>query len=153
MELLNLFHSIVVEQDQYRRSLPLADLVQIVRRVYDVDSNEKDRQEVFTMNGLSEEEIREICRQAELALKEKIAFTYFAHGKVNREQAEAMCNAFHDILTDWSEVGARDPSLFEYLQRYLPINEEVYEAELKAKMEYLLKVAREEVAARLMKEL
>jgi len=64
-----------------------------------------------------------------------------------------MSKAFHDILTDWSEVGALGLSLYEYLQRYLPIDEEVYEVQFKAKMEYLLKVAREEVAARLMKEL
>jgi len=44
-------------------------------------------------------------------------------------------------------------SLYEYLARYLPIDEQSYKDGLRVKMEYLMKIAREEFANRLMREL
>jgi hypothetical protein len=44
-------------------------------------------------------------------------------------------------------------SLYEYLARYLPIDEQGYKDGLRVKMEYLMKIAREEFASRLTREL
>lgn len=64
-----------------------------------------------------------------------------------------MADAFHDLLVDWCSSGNSDAPLHEYLQRYLPVDDETYENEFRSKMVYLLKFARNEFAARLMRDL
>jgi hypothetical protein len=109
--------------------------------------------EPWSAEGLSDFEIEEIRSQVELALKEKILLTYFARGKIGRREAEAIFSGLHDMLMDWCYSGGANASLQEYLTRYLPVDGETYENSYRAKMEYLLKVAREEFGARLMKEI
>jgi len=89
----------------------------------------------------------------EIVLKEKILLTYFAKGKLDRKESEAIFHAFEDILEDWCTGEVSQCSLFDYLKQYITIDEKTYESNYRAKMEYLIKIAREEFAARLMKEL
>ena len=86
-------------------------------------------------------------------MKEKILLTYFARGKVDRKHAEAMAGAFHDLLGDWCSSGSDAQSLFQYLGQHVEVDEDEYEEIFRSKMEYLLKLAREEFTARLMREL
>ncbi|MDP2207771.1 MAG: hypothetical protein Q8K98_03220 [Bacteroidota bacterium] len=140
------------EQTQYRRSIPLYDLVHVLKKLhYDNFDPPSDTQPLST-EGLQEFEIEQICRQVEAVLKEKILLTYFTKGKIDRRQAEAICSAFHDMICDW-QSNEEKFALFSYLKRYLDIDETEYEETLRPKMEYLLKIARNEFAARLMKEI
>jgi hypothetical protein len=91
--------------------------------------------------------------QVETVLKEKILLTYFARGKIDRRQAEAMAGAFHDLLWERCFSDSEMLSLFEYLSRRIVIDEHEYEELFRTKMEYLLRLAREEFTARLMREL
>ena len=153
-ELLKALYDVLTEQSSYRRSVPLFEIMQILKRVY------RDEYEPATIDdswhsleGLRSFEIEELRREVETALKEKILLTYFARGKLDRKQAEAVAAAFHDILWDWCFSEDPPASLCDYLQRHMPIDESTYEETLRTKMEYLLKVARDEFAARLMKEM
>lgn len=153
-DLLDVFHQVITEQNTYKRSIPLIELVQIFKKVYyDGNGNLTDETLPTITENLSEFEIEQIRGKVENVLKEKIVFTYLAHGKVNRKQAEAMFNAFQDLFDDWCGGGDADTSLLKYLRRYYPMTEDKYEKEFRAKMEYVLKIAREEFAARLMREL
>ncbi len=152
-ELLELLHDVVMDQGNYRNSIPLVEVVQLFRKAFQPDIDVTDRCQIFSGEGLTEFEIKNIRTQVEMALKEKIFLTYFAKGKLDRKESEAMFTAFEDILEDWCSGEESQPSLFYYLRQYLSIDEETYEQTLRTKMEYLLKIAREEFAARLMKEL
>jgi hypothetical protein len=152
-EMLALLHRTLTEQTKYRRSIPLVDVVQLFRKAYHGSFEDVTEHQAPHADGLTNFEIKSICAQVELVLKEKIVFTYLARGKVNREEAEAIFGALKDICDDWCNGEQSQPSLYDYLKQYLNIDEKNYESNYRTKTEYLLKIAREEFAARLMKEL
>jgi len=151
--LLSILHDILKDQSAYRRSVPVVDVVQIFRRFYRGDAEEAADVTLRLHDGLTEFEIDRMRRHVELALKEKILLTYLARGKTDRRQAEAMAHAFEDMIADWCNGEESQTSLYGYVNRYSAMDEATYESTLRPKMEYLLKVAREEFAARLMKEI
>jgi len=151
-QMLQLCYEIVTGQSKYRQSVPLAGVVQMFKKVYGDNPESVGEEHPFVTAGLAVFEIDHIRVQVETALKEKIVLTYLARGKLNRKEAEAVFNAFQDMLEDWCAGEQSQSSLYHYLKEYLQINEETYEATLRTKMEYLLKVAREEFAARLMRD-
>ncbi len=152
-ELLEVLHDIMINQENYRNSIPLVEVVQIFKRVYSSDSDETECYQVFSCEEFTQFEIKNILLQVEMALKEKIIFTYFAKGKLDRKESEAIFHAFEDIMKDWCNGEESHASLYDYLRQYISIDEQIYEQTLRTKMEYLLKIAREEFASRLMKEL
>ena len=152
-DLLSGLHNVLASQSRWRRSILLVELVQIVRGLYRGEySASADEQETLDGEGLSSFEIQQLQNDVEIALKERILIGYLARGKLNRRQAEALFAAFHDMLTDWC-LGETGISLHEYLRGHLDVDDETYSSEYRTKMEYLLRVAREEFAARLMREL
>lgn len=151
--LLNALHDILVKQSAYRRSVPVVEVVQIFRRYYQAEAVEPDDGSLPSREGLSEFEIRRIRQHVELALKEKILLTYLARGKIDRQQAEALARAFEDMIADWCSGEESQTSLYGYVSRYVSMDEATYESTMRPKMEYLLKIVREEFAARLMKDI
>ncbi|HXG37834.1 MAG TPA: hypothetical protein VNL36_03585 [Bacteroidota bacterium] len=151
-DLLKALHYVLATQKQYRRLVLLTDFVQVARKVY-VGTDVTSETVELDLGGLSPRDVEQICRYAELAVKERIMFTYYAHGKLDKAEAEALARAFGDIISDWSTAGRLEASLFNYVRRHLSVSEDLYEREYRSKTEYLLKIAREEIAARLMKEL
>jgi hypothetical protein len=151
-EVLECLSKLLCGQAEYRRSIPLLDIVGVLKRSIGSEYEQSVDESEPGLDGLAKTEIEAIRSQVEVSLKEKILLTYLARGKIDRRQAEAMASAFHDLLWDWC-FGDEQKSLYEYLRLYLPMNEETYEGTLRTKMEYLLKIARDEFAARLMREL
>ncbi len=153
-ELLHDLAIVLMEQSRYRRSIPLMEIVLIVKKVYleEGEATTADASQI-QLDGLQGLEIDELRVQVETVLKEKILLTYFARGKVDRKQAEAMAEAIHDLLWDWCFSSDKQKSLQQYLGRHLEADDNLYEEVFRTKMEYLLRTAREEFAARLMKEL
>lgn len=150
--MLKILHDVLVEQSEYRRSITIMDAVQVFRPFMQ-EQTTRDDEETIEPDRLLESEIESIRQKVELALKEKIILTYLARGKVNRLQAEAMANALHDLTGDWCSGNGDETPLHAYLRRYLPLTSDEYERDFRAKMEYLLRIAREEFAARLMREI
>jgi hypothetical protein len=152
-DLLNIIYTILIEQHTYACSIPLVDIVQIFKKVYHGDLNVENCSCDISSESLTQFEIDRVCSQIELSLKEKILLTYLARGKVDRKEAEAMFDTFKDLLEDWCNSEESQTSIFNYFKQYLPVTEEQYESLYRSKMEYLLKIAREEFRIRLMKEL
>ncbi|MBI5476361.1 MAG: hypothetical protein HY964_06460 [Ignavibacteriales bacterium] len=152
-ELLNVCREILVGQNKYRTSISLVDVVQIFRKIYQSDHTLIEEEDVFASEGLTKFEIEQLCSEVLLFLKEKIFLTYLARGKVDRKSAEAIYTAFRDMLEDWCYGEESKSSIFEYLKVHIQIDDNQYEEIYRTKMEYLLKIAREEFAARLMREL
>jgi hypothetical protein len=154
IDFLQILCYILCGQSQYRRSLPLIDVVQLFKIAYQAEAEPADGEvDHFSLDRLTEFEIERLRSQVELTLKEKILLTYFARGKVNRREAEAMFDAFHEMLGDWCNAGSSQCSIQDYFLKHFPVAEDTYERSYRAKMEYLVKVAREEFAARLVREL
>ena len=152
-QLLSYLYDALVNQSSYRRSIPVTDVVRLVKKVHMESIDDSSDTGQSSSGGLSETEIEELRRHVEASLKEKILLTYFARGKLNRAEAEAVFNAFRNALADWSATEEQPKSLYQYLRSHLAIDERTYEREFRVKLEYLLKFAREQFAARLMTEL
>ena len=152
-EFLRVLRAILSEQPQYRRSIPLVDVARIFKRLHKSDLEALSDTQPICVSELTEFEVDRIRLQVETALKEKIILTYLARGKIDRRQAEAMFNAFQDMMEDWCEGEESQSSLLGYLRHYLPMDDQQYEDTLRTKMEYLLKIVRDDFAARLMREI
>ncbi len=153
-QLLGALQQVLLSITEFRRSIPLADVVQLFKGLYQGgQKSELEEQEAHSLEGLKPFEIAQLRTQVEQILKEKILVTYVAHGKVDRKQGEAMYLASCDLLGDWCSGDGASSGVYEYLKRYLPIDERTYKDGLRVKMEYLMKIAREEFASRLMGEL
>lgn len=153
-KLLEVLYSILVHQEMYRRSVPLNDVVQACKKLFQAGYQPEEQSDFHSeIESLTDFEIETLCTQVEYVLKEKIVLTYLARGKINRKEAEAIFSAFQDMIDDWVEGTGENYSLYEYFSRRLPIDERTYEAQFRPKIEYLLKIVRQEFAARLLREI
>jgi hypothetical protein len=154
-ELLKELHRVLTKQNSWRRSTPLLQAVSLFKQVYRGDGTfVTDSDDVPPpLEGLSGDEIEEMRMGVERAVKERIAFTYYAHGKITKLEAEAMCCAIRDLTSDWCSGTGDATSLQDYLDRYLTIDDDTYESSYRVKMEYMSKLAKTEFTKRLMKEL
>jgi len=152
--LLGILHQVLVSFTEFRRSVPLADVVQLFKGLYQGGQKpEFEEQDAHSLEWMEPFEIDQLRAQVGEVLKEKILVSYVAHGKVDRKQGEAMYRALSDVLGDWCSGDGADFSIYVYLTRYLSIDERTYRDGMRVKMEYLMKIAREEFASRLMGEL
>ena len=151
-EFLKVLQCILIEQPHYRRTIPLVDLVKIMKKMYGREL-EAMSDTSPSLDGLTGFELERLRMEVETALKEKIVFTYLARGKIDRREAEAIFRAFQGMLDDWYSSGDSQRSLYQYLIAHFRMDEETYENTLRTKMEYLLKIVREEFSARLMREI
>ncbi len=128
--LLGVLNEVLLEQSTYRRSIPLIDVVQMLKKIFRSESEIYTQEYVPQVDGLAEFEIEQLRVDVELALKEKILFTYLVRGKIDRKQAEAMYGAFHDLLWDWCYAGESDSSLYKHLEKRFPLDKDEYERTL-----------------------
>ncbi len=153
-QILESLHNILANQKKYRRSLLLIDASIIIKRLYQSAFAPKDEVEhLWSFDGLGEFELLRLRREVESALKEKIVLTYLTKGKIDNNQARALFGALQDIMEEWFAGEALSESLYSRFNEHLPIPPEVYEHEFRPRMEYLLKIARQELAVRLTREL
>ena len=153
-EMLQTLHLILSGQSEYRRTVSLIDVASMFKGSYQSDFlPETSVDHPWSSEGLSEFELRRLRREVENALKEKILLAYLVRGKVTDQQAQAMFNALRDLLEDWASGDSSPDSLYSNFNNHLSIAPETYEQEFRSKMEYLLKMARQEFASRLMREL
>ncbi len=155
-QFLSRLKEILVGQSEFRRSVPILEIVRILKRIYHEDlAWSEDGRDVVCPQGdeLYDFEIEGIRREVNTAVKEKILLTYLARGKINRQDADAMARSLHDLIEDWTSGEEQSTSLYRYLARHLNIDEETYERAYRPKMEYLLKIARDEFASRIMVDL
>ena len=153
-EMLETLHHVLACQSQYRRTISLIDVASMFKNSYQTDfSPETSVDHPSSSESLSEFELRRLRHEVENALKEKILLAYLVRGKVTDQQAQAMFNALQDLLEDWSSGDSSPASLYSNFNNHLSIAPETYEQEFRSKMEYLLKMARQEFSSRLMREL
>ncbi len=152
-ELLRILHRILAGQSRYRRSLTVLAVTQLFKRVYRPSGVVGDETEDLSHSHLTDFEIDRLCAEVEVSVKEKIYLTYLSRRKLSRVEAESVFRAFRDMIADWKEDAEQEQGLYGYLQRHLSVSSDVYETSYRTKMEYLLRLAREEFKMRLIVEL
>jgi hypothetical protein len=153
-QILDCLHELLSNQEKYRRTIVLTDIALIVKNVYQSDfSPETSVEHSFPIDGLSDFELSRVRHDVENVLKERILLTYLAKGKVTGEEARALFGALHDIVDEWCDGNSSSDSLYAKFNSHYRIAPELYDTEYRSKMEYLLKIARQEFVTRLTREL
>lgn len=146
-QLLERLATILVEQEQYRRSLPLFEVVQIFKHFYHL-ANVGIEPELYChdSNGITQVDIDDMKCDVLRTLKRKIISTYLLHDKITRKEAEILFATMCDIVSDWCQGDNNAKSLCEYLGRFVSVSQWEYEHHWRTKIEYLNRVARERIA-------
>jgi hypothetical protein len=154
-EQIEIVYNILTCQTEYRRAILLLDVVRVFkqRAITEYIPDKYEVENPDDIKNLTTLEIEEFESKVITLLKEKIFLKYFAKGKFNKEQAEGVFFAVRDIVNDWCFNGDCQEPFFNYLIRYLKIDESTYVNTYKAKLEYLIKLAREEFVSLLDSEL
>lgn len=143
---------VLIDQVSRARTVAVVDSVLLVRRLENSVKDDFTDHEL-SATGLTEDERDEIYRLAMIVIQRKIVLSYLIDGKLTKAEAEnlseAMGGHIHAMLFD---ADGRPASL-EQLRHQLAVNPDDYETRLRPKVEYLAKLARQEVSARLLREL
>lgn len=151
--LLDVLHSVFKENESYEPSVLLIELVQIFKRIQSYEIVNMEEDQIINCEDITNYDIQQVRSEVELKLKQQLIFTYYYSGKMNLKEVEAFLNAFNDMFDDWCENYDNSASLYEYLNRYLPVCRKEFEDKYRSKIEYLLKIVREEFKNRLIKDL
>jgi hypothetical protein len=147
-ELMDKLASILIGQEEYRRSVPLIDVVQIIKSLFErlapsdpsMDFGELDR---------TTEDLVEIKNCALAVVNERIISTYLLKGKISKSEAQILSQTMSLIISGWFEQGTSDKSYYQHLAALDTISEQEYELSWRKKIEYLARIAREAIVLNL----
>jgi hypothetical protein len=135
------------EQDQFRRSIPLFDLVRLIRETYGHKApTSRDAEYQIDLEGLDEDELRSLHQRVVQSLNEKILVTYYLKKKLNDVEARQLSAIMTKIVSDWFAGDAITDSYYQHAQSVLLLSKEEYESHWRQRIEYLAKVAKEIIA-------
>ncbi len=143
-ELLDKLASILTEQKEYRRSMSLIDVVQVIKSLFErlapsdasMDFGELDR---------TAEDLVEIKNSALGVVNEKIISTYLLKGKMSKSEAQILSQTMSSIISGWFAHGTSDKSYYGHLTALAAMSEQEYESFWRKKIEYLARIAREAI--------
>jgi hypothetical protein len=127
----------------------LFDVVMIFRRMFDADHLAELSDPAPAFEGLSEADIAVLRERCLNSVKEKIFLTYLGKGKLTRREATALYDTVADVIGGWMAGSDGDVPLAERLRAHMDFTPEDYAERYRAKLEYLVKTARAELAAML----
>ena len=151
--LLEHAHGILAADTRYGGRVRLFDLVQMFRKLIGADHADDAGESIPPVEGLAESDILFLREKCLNGVKEKIFLTYLGKGKLTRKEATALCEAVAGVIDDWIAGSDGDRSLHDRLNDHLPSSPADYAERYRGKLEYLVKTAREEMAAMLSREL
>lgn len=158
-DLLENVYDTLINQTEYKKSVYLFDLVSFFKKYFNANHDynyEVDEGALISRidhSSFEEYEIQFIRQKVEYFIKEKIMVNYFLKGKLNKSEAEAFFYSLTDLINDWSAGILLKSSIYEYLKNHYDISHDLYMKNYRTKMEYLVKLAREEFANYLVKEI
>ncbi len=157
--LLNQLYQVLTTQNDYRRSILLTDAVLLLKKYFSAEMNNTyEVNELLLLSpvhndGYEEFETLQVKQKVENYIKEKILLDYFVKGKINKEEAESIYLTIRDIINDWYYGVETKDSLYNYFNAHNQLEKEEYLKNYRTKVEYLVKLARDEFANYLIKEI
>lgn len=151
--LLHQVHEILAGDERFSGRIRLFDLVQIFKRIFGADHPEHLAEPKSDFDGLSEADIGILRDRTLKTTKEKIFLAYLGSGKLTRREAMALYQTVADVIDGWIEGSDGTMSLYNRLTVHLETDSGKYGERYRAKLEYLVKTARRDLAALLSKEL
>jgi hypothetical protein len=149
--LLNTLHSILIEQNDYSRSLSLNSVVQLFKKGYPQDIEDanltSDEDDAFcflcTDNTVTEFEMEDAIQNVLATIKEKIFTMYLLTQKLTTKEAEGIYFALREWIED-AKSSQIQVSLKEYFTSYVSISDTMYDTRIATRIEYLKKLLKRE---------
>lgn len=157
--LLNHLYEILNGQKEYERAILSSDVVRVLKKYYNADVissqeiNENSLASPLYKDGFEDYEVDQVKQKVEKYIKEKILLDYFVKGKLSKEESECIYLTIRDIICDWYYGVETKDSVYSYLKARYSIERDEYLKNYKTKIEYLVKLTRDEFAKYLLKEI
>ncbi len=141
--MLAVLAKVLCAQDEYRKSMPLADAVQIIKRSFVPAAEPEEELGAIQMAGLDDERLNQLRWTAIAKIREKIIETYAPKKRLTLEEATILAETSERIIASWFEAGATPDSYQEVFLNIHPVSTEEYRRRWKARVEYLAKTAKQ----------
>lgn len=153
-DLLSGLIRILNNQNQYRCSIPLFQVVNLFKRHYAHISNHTfKRENGIDLSALNKVDHNIIKSEVSRTLKQKILTTYVFPQKLDMDEAGKLFQTVIDIIDDWFDNHSERSTYYEHLKSNMPINKSQYNRRWRTKIEYLVRIAREQIGTYLLKGL
>lgn len=157
--LLEKLYDCLNSQNDFKKRLALLDVVYLFKSFYKAhyDMN-YDLDESILLQGIESSQfelydIEQLKLRIETFVKEKILLNYFVKGKLNREETEAIYFTIKDIIIDWFSGITTNLSIYDYFVKYMNVEKITYSSNYRTKIEYLVKLTREEISNQLLDDI
>jgi hypothetical protein len=146
--MLDVVESLLRDQNLYRKEIFINDLVAIVKKHFNADKyfldNENGFDELFSDSFLENYEVEDLFNKIIEKVRIKIYVDYFSKKKLTLAQTKALDGAVKDIVYDLVFYGKTNSSFHEYLTKYIDVEKNEYEMKFKSKLEYIIKLVKED---------
>ncbi len=147
-ELLKILADILTEHFNYYEEIALNDIVKLFKIHYNViEEREMEDEPVNVLSSFEQYEIEEFCEKVMIDVKQKTFTDYYLKGKLTQAQSVALINTIKDIISEWINFGENDLSFYEHFNHNLQLTRYEYDYYIKAKLEYLIKKAKQGLRA------
>jgi hypothetical protein len=149
--ILRRLRTMLEEQTEFQRAVPLIPLALIVRKVFALRWETEEVVGGITSESLQDEEVRRAASRVCETVRKKMAEAYGKKRKLSGTMVERYLAAIEDILIqDFASEGRDGTSYFEILRRRIPsLTKSVYMKKHRSVVEYLAKSAKKEMRAEL----
>jgi len=137
---------ILQEQDTYRHSLPMFEAVKLFKKHYSQLSDTGNKKQAsIDLSALTEFDHQIMKADVLKTIKEKILTTYVISGKINFKEANLLFQTVSDIVNGWFD-GTKDKILYnDCTCTNFDIDNIEYEKNWRTKIEYLVRIARDQI--------
>ena len=149
--MLNVVREILESQDAYRRSIPLFEVIRLFKLYFSTQlDHDPDEYNHFDFQGISEFDHTRIKSKLIQFIKQKTLTTYVITRKVETGKVLPLFSTLVSIIEEWFDDSKEKNPFYHHAAVYLKTTEEEYEKSWRTRIEYLIRLAREELQAYLM---
>jgi hypothetical protein len=145
-ELLTTVMSELQKQNRYRNSVPFFQVVKLFKRHYsNITDNEVETDKKIDLTSLSKFDHSIMKGEVFKTVREKILTTYVVSGKISFDEANLLYQTIVDIVNTWFDNQKESETIYSYVHLNFGVDETEYEQNWRTKIEYLVRIARNQL--------
>lgn len=153
-DLLLTLMSLVQKQNGFRNSIQLFQVVKLFKRHYShITNNDIETNKKIDLTTLSSFDHSIMKGEVFTTLRQKILTTYVVSGKISFNEANLLYQTVVDIVNEWFDMQRESHTTYHYAKENFKIDRDQYEKSWRTKIEYLVRIAREQLKMYLLKGL
>ncbi len=153
-ELLTTVMSEIQHQNKYRHSIPFFEVVKLFKRHYShITNNEIETDKKIDLTSLSTLDHSIMKGEVFKTIRQKILTTYVVSEKISFEEANLLYQTVVDIVNTWFDNQKESQTIYDYAHQHFGIDKNQYEQNWRTKIEYLVRIARDQLRMYLMEGL